>query len=330
MRIERSVVTISWIPSESVTGMSKAAFGAGPGHYDDPPPEVIDDLDAMRDADAFRFANRLEAWVDVEDGAIVGHGYSGGIVMGATTLTVGGRQATFEAVSLPDIQAEPVVQGDSVTFVQTVGGRTGVPAPRHVNHPPFVQFDAPIVWTTLSLTIHADGTTTHELLGASAFPRHWRYDTEGKLDGKAGLADFKEWYRHSFGKHTPWGDTDSEVFVTEVETALERDLATRIMRGGKKPAIRKVKEGDVLTEQGTEGDELFLLLNGVLTVEVDGEALADLGPGAILGERAVLEGGVRTSTLRARTKAKVAVAKADEIDRDALTAVSTGHRREDG
>src|SRR4051794_752278 len=117
MRIERSVVTISWIPSESVTGMSKAAFGPGPGHYDDPPPEVIDDLDAMRDADAFRFANRLAAWIDVEDGAIVGPGYSGGIVMGATTLTVGGRQATFEAVSLPDIQAEPVVQGDSVTFV---------------------------------------------------------------------------------------------------------------------------------------------------------------------------------------------------------------------
>jgi CRP-like cAMP-binding protein len=102
------------------------------------------------------------------------------------------------------------------------------------------------------------------------------------------------------------------------------------MRGGKKPEIRKVKEGAALTEQGTEGDELFLLLNGVLTVEVDGEALADLGPGAILGERAIIEGGLRTSTLRARTKAKVAVAKSVDIDHDALTAVSAGHRREDG
>jgi hypothetical protein len=329
MRIEAEVATISWIPSESVTGMSKAAFGAGPGHYDDPPPDVIQDLEGMRDADAFRFANKLSAWVDVVDGAVVGCGYSGGIVMGATTLQIGSRSATFEAVSLPDIQAEPQVSADRVTFVQTVGGRTGVPAPRHVNHPPFVQFDAPIVWTTLQMTIHADGTVEHELLGASSFPRHWVYGPDAKLAGKAGLADFKDWYRHSFGKHTPWGDADSEVLVTEVETALERELATKIMRGGQKPKVKKLKEGDVLTEQGAPGDELFLLLNGVLTVEVDGEPLADLGPGAILGERALIEGGMRTSTLRARTKVKVAVATADQIDLGALTEVSEGHRRED-
>ena len=55
----------------------------------------------------------------------------------------------------------------------------------------------------------------------------------------------------------------------------------------------------MLTEQGQQGDEVFLLLDGVLAVEVDGEPLADVGPGAILGERAALEGGARTSTLRA-------------------------------
>ena len=31
------------------------------------------------------------------------------------------------------------------------------------------------------------------------------------------------------------------------------------------------------------------LLNGVLVVEVDGEKIAELGPGAVFGERAVLE-----------------------------------------
>ena len=62
------------------------------------------------------------------------------------------------------------------------------------------------------------------------------------------------------------------------------------MRGGEKPTIRKVKEGHVLVEQGQLGAELYLLLDGVLAVEVDGEPLAELGPGAILGERAVLEG----------------------------------------
>jgi hypothetical protein len=50
----------------------------------------------------------------------------------------------------------------------------------------------------------------------------------------------------------------------------------------------------------------------------------------VLGERAVLEGGVRTSTLRAATTCKVASARGDQLDRSALTELSTGHRREDG
>jgi CRP-like cAMP-binding protein len=166
------------------------------------------------------------------------------------------------------------------------------------------------------------------LLGASQFPRHWVYDADGALAAKVGLADFKEWWRTSFGKHTPWGDTDSPALVTAVETALERELATRIMRGGAKPAIRKLAAGDVLTRQGDAGDELFLLLDGVLVVEVDGEPLAEVGPGAILGERAILEGGARTSTLRAMTKTKVAVARAGEIDVAALEELSHGHQRE--
>jgi len=73
-----------------------------------------------------------------------------------------------------------------------------------------------------------------------------------------------------------------------------------------------------------------VLLDGVLAVEVDGNALAEVGPGALLGERAVIEGGTRTATLRAVTPAKVAVAAADDIDMDALAQVSMGHRREDG
>jgi CRP-like cAMP-binding protein len=53
-----------------------------------------------------------------------------------------------------------------------------------------------------------------------------------------------------------------------------------------------------------------------------------VGPGAILGERAILEGGARTSTLRAMTKVKVAVARAGDIDVIALQELSDGHRRE--
>ena len=329
MRIESSVTSLSWIPSEAVTGLNKAIFGTGFTHYDDPPPDVIDNLDTLRDADRFRFANQLAAWIDLEDGRIVDSGYSGGCTMGSTTVAVGGKQATFAAAAFPDIQHPVKVTDTSARFVQTAGGHTAVPAPRRVHRPPFVAFEAPTVWATLALTIHTDGRSEFELLGASTFPRHWVYDAEGKLAAKAGLADFKDWWRHSFGSHTPWGDEDSPAFVTAVETALERELAGHIMRGGAKPTIRNVNEGGLLTEQGSEGDEVFLLLNGVLAIEVDGERLAEVGPGAILGERAALEGGRRTSTLRAVTKAKVAAVKADQIDQGVLTTISEGHRREE-
>jgi hypothetical protein len=328
MRIESSVISVSWIPSEAVTGMTKLPFEVGFTHYDNPPPDEIQDLEALGAADGFRFANRLGAWIKVQDGRIIGHGYAGGAVMGSTTVRLG-KQATFAAVGFPDIRRDPEVSPSSVRFVQTAGGRPAIPAPRRVSHPPFVQLKGPTVWTTLALTLNVDGTSRFELSGASPFPRHWVYDDTGRLTQKAGLTDFNEWYRHAFGKHTPWGDEDSRALVTTAETALERELSHLIMSGGGKPKIKKLRKGKTLTKQGEPGDEVFLLLDGVLAVEVDGEPLAELGPGAILGERAVLEGGVRTSTLRAVTKCKVAVAPADRVDPDALTELGRQHRREE-
>ncbi len=328
MRIESSVTSLSWIPSEAVTGLNKAIFGTGFTHYDDPPPDELADLEALRAADRFRFANRLVGWIEVVDGEIVDAGYDGGCLMGATTIAVGPRQATFAAVAFDDLRQPIELTSTSARFVQTVGGHTALPAPRRVNKPPFLKFEAPTVWTTVALTVHADGASEFELVGASTFPRHWIYDHQGKLAAKAGMADFKDWWRHSFGKHTPWGDEDSAALVTAVETALERELATHIMRGDERASIRKYKRDEILTEQGASGDDIFLLLNGVVEVEVDGEVIAELGPGAVLGERAALEGGRRTSTLRALTKVTVAVVKSTQFDRKQLQALSGTHRRE--
>jgi hypothetical protein len=329
MRYESSVTSISWIPSEAVEGMTKLPFEVGLAHYDAPLPDVVGDLEELRRADAFRFANDLRAWVEVEDGAIVGYGHAGRGHIGSTTVKLGRRAMVFPAVAFPDLQPEPEASSSAVRFVQTAGGRTGVPAPRRVRRKPFVQLAAPVAWSTLALTIRADGSSDFEVLGASPFPRHWVYDADGKLAAKTGIIDFATWYRTAFGTHTPWGDEDSPAFVTVAETAMERELSRTIMGAGRKPRIKGVDTGDILVEQGEEGSELFVLLDGVLSVEVDGEAIAEVGPGAILGERALLEGGRRTSTLRAVTLCKVAVAGADEIDRDALEAVAGGHRRED-
>ena len=67
----------------------------------------------------------------------------------------------------------------------------------------------------------------------------------------------------------------------------------------------------------------------MLRVEHDGERLAEYGPGALLGERAHLEGGKRTSTLVAVTPCRVAAVQADQLDRGALHELSKDHRREE-
>jgi len=61
---------------------------------------------------------------------------------------------------------------------------------------------------------------------------------------------------------------------------------------------------------------------------VDDERIAEVGPGAVLGERALLEGGTRTSTLRAVTPCRVAVASAGHMEPTVLEEISRGHRRE--
>jgi hypothetical protein len=325
-----SITSISWIPSEAVEGSTRFAFEAGLAHYDEPPPEAIDDIDALRQADRFRFANVLEAWLEVDgSGRIDDFGQAGGGLMGSTSVRVGPLTRTFEAIGLPDIQAEPNRGEGHVTFTQTAGGRTGVPAPRRVRRRPFVQWQAPLVWTTLSLTLHADGSVEGRLTGASRFPRHWVYDASGRLSHKSGLADFKDWYRKSFGKHSPWGDEDSEALVSAVESALETSLSAQLMQGGGKRRIERFPAGTVLFNEGEPGTEVLLILDGIVRVERGGERLAEYGPGALLGERAHLEGGIRTSSNIAVTPCRVALFDADLIERAHLEELSAGHRRED-
>ena len=326
-RFESSVTAISWIPSEAITGPSKVPFEAGLTHYDDPPPDRIDDLEALRTSDRFREANELRAFIEVGDGRIVNAGHLGQGHIGATTVKVGPSALRFPAVQLPDIQAEPMVSGSSARFVQTVGGRMGLPTPRPVRHKPFVQFWPSIAWTTLALTINADGSSSHELVGASPFPRHWIYDSTGTLVEKSATVDFGKWFKDSFGDRTPWGAQDSPAVTAAVESALERSLSRAIMAGGTKPKIRTVAAGENLVRQGEAGTDVFLILDGIFVVEVDNEVVAEIGPGAVVGERAALLNGQRTATLWARTPGRVASVPSGALDPGALGSLAATHHR---
>jgi hypothetical protein len=188
-----------------------------------------------------------------------------------------------------------------------------------------MQFWPSIAWTTLALTLNVDGSSSHELIGASPFPRHWVYDHNGRLVEKSGVVDFERWFKDSFGGGTPWGASDSPAVMASVESALERRLSTTIMRGGRKPTIRTIAAGETLVEQGASGTEIFLILDGMFVVEVGGRQVAEIGPGAVVGERASVEGGTRTATLRATTRARVAEVAPDQLDQQDLGVLAATH-----
>jgi CRP/FNR family transcriptional regulator, cyclic AMP receptor protein len=55
----------------------------------------------------------------------------------------------------------------------------------------------------------------------------------------------------------------------------------------------------VILTQGELGWEMFVLVTGSARVERDGQSLGERGPGEVLGEIALLDGGPRTATVTA-------------------------------
>ncbi len=53
----------------------------------------------------------------------------------------------------------------------------------------------------------------------------------------------------------------------------------------------------LLMAQGDQGSEMFILVSGSARVERDGQPLGERGPGEVLGEIALLDGGPRTATV---------------------------------
>src|SRR4029453_17596853 len=105
----------------------------------------------------------------------------------------------------------------------------------------------------------------------------------------------------------------SPALVSAVESELERQLSRIIMADSQVLPRHKLAKGETLVEQDEPGTNMFLILDGMLDVEVDGDVVAEVGPGAIVGERASIEGGMRTSTLRAATNARAAASPPSSV-----------------
>lgn len=323
--VQGAVTSLSWIPSELIRGPMRVPFDLGLTHYDEPPPDRLGDVDALRRAGRFRFLNRVRATATVRDGRVVDVRTTadhGGLI-GLTNLL--GGAVRFPAVPMPDLSsAEVLPDGSAAVVRQTAGGRAPLPAPRLVQGRP--RLVAPVVWTTLELVLRADGTTTHRVAGASAFPRHWVYDAEGALVEKVATTDSHAWLREMTEDENPWRGTDAEVLTSPAGTDLERRLSTQVM--GARHRVVRLTEGESLFRQGEAGTSVVLLLDGMVEVVRDGVTLGRVGPGGVLGERALLE-GVRTADVVALTALTVAVVDGAALSVEDLERLVEGHRRED-
>jgi hypothetical protein len=141
-----------------------------------------------------------------------------------------------------------------------LAGGPGLAAPRHVDNPPNVWVTPPVIWTTLTLSIHAEGSWCYERVGASPFPRHWIYDQSGRHVAKSGLSEFRAWHREAFGSQTPWGGIDTPALIRPAVSDVERQISDLVM--GRSPTFERLEAGQALVRQGDPGTELFLLLDG--------------------------------------------------------------------
>ncbi len=66
-------------------------------------------------------------------------------------------------------------------------------------------------------------------------------------------------------------------------------------------------DGRVLVREGVPGHECFIIVEGQAKVERNGEQVATLGPGDVVGELAPLTGGARTATVTAEGPLEVLV-----------------------
>ncbi len=84
--------------------------------------------------------------------------------------------------------------------------------------------------------------------------------------------------------------------------------------------------GTVLIEQDRHAAEAFVILAGRVSVVRDGHELAQLGPGAVVGELSLLDRGTRSATVVAATDVEALVLSEQEFHQLLNEQPTVGHR----
>ena len=334
MRVQATATTMSWIPSDIVGGALRKGFDVGLSHYDPPPPDRLapGEVHELSAADRFRFGNLLTAWAEVADGRIVdaGYGEDAGLVIGITGGA--GRPAAG------DVPGRPAAHDPARPRADRRRRRPAGADRRGPHRRTAAASGAP---PALRAVVGARGV---DHAGRDAPPRRQQLDRAARgepVPAALGLRLVRGTGRPQRG-HRPEGlgqrvlrrpDAVGRPGLTRAgrrrrhgprAAALERHHARRPSRD---PQARAGRRAHPAGRAGRTSSTSSSTACSTSTSTAPRSARSV--PGAVLGERALLEDRVRTSTLTAATRAVVAVAPEDAVDLERLAELSAGHRREE-
>ncbi len=65
--------------------------------------------------------------------------------------------------------------------------------------------------------------------------------------------------------------------------------------------------GTVITAEGEAGNHMYVVMQGEVTISVNGIIMATASPGEIVGEMALINSNIRSATVTARTDCRLAL-----------------------
>lgn len=326
MRVQSTVTAITWIPAMSQ--LSRTSPEVQLYGHDDPPPDALPDEHAFEELHrrfSFRYAHRHAAWAEFDDsGAVVEYGYGGGLAVAPVKLLVSpGVAVPTIGVPMPLLRPTPRRGDGWITLTQLGGRRTSSPMPRIDGHEPTLHLVPPVIWTSLELTLFADGGSSFALTDYTPFPPVRLYGPDGRVAEDVGTVEWNSWAGYRGSGDTPWGGADSREVTAAAEQHLY-DAVRAVLRDGAEPVVIDLDAGEVLIRDGDTDTTLYVVLDGILRISAEGRRLGDVGCGAVLDRRSGASDPVGRGSVRAVTAARVFAVPSRDVDEGALRRLLNG------
>jgi hypothetical protein len=172
------------------------------------------------------------------------------------------------------------------------------------------------------LTLYTDGTSESEIADASAFPRHYLYDSEGELTHKSALIRYRDWLNRSERQRSPWAGVHEPVPTTQVKQQAERTLADTILVSARYEQYQLPAEA-MLGSHPIRDDQVAVLLDGLMVVLIDDEPAVEIGPGNVFDPSTRIAESKQHAKIRAQTAVRFALLSRSDVDSDALHEVAS-------